>query len=341
MNVGSLQPQALYPWQQEQWRQMQSAADAGRMPHAVLLSGAEGIGLEAFANRLVDYLLRDAGERGEAAQTEQAEQARRLLAAGTHPDVSRVEPEEEGKAIKVEAIREMIGFIHLSSRSGRYKIALLAPAEAMNRAAANALLKTLEEPPPGAVMLLLSHHPAALPATIRSRCRRLHFHPVPAAKAMEWFAAQKLSIDEPEVLLALAQGAPLKAARLHEAGVGRQFRDIARDLIALREGRAGPVDIAEKWLREAPAETPSRLLALLARSARLKCGGGAAGASPAQTPSQIDGALRELAAGLDLAVILRCYDRLRDNHRAQTIFNLNRQAVVEDFAAYWQLQGKP
>ena len=320
----------IHPWQERQWLQIQSAIDAGRLPHAVLLSGAEGMGADTFTRRLLEYLLCDNDK------PQQAEAARRLLDAGTHPDVLRVLPEEEGKAIKVGPIRNLIGFIHLSSQSGRCKIAIISPAEAMNRSAANALLKTLEEPPPGALLLLLSHYPAALPATIRSRCQRLHFHPVAAATALDWFAEQKQELDDAEALLALARGAPLKALQLHEAGVAERFREITADLLALREGRAAPVGVAEKWLQNAPADLLPWLLAMLARMARLKCGGW----STTAADSPLNKALSELAADLDLAAILRCYDRLREHQRAQGVFNLNRQGIVEDFTAYWQLRGR-
>jgi DNA polymerase-3 subunit delta' len=82
-----------------------------------------------------------------------------------------MEPEAEGKQIKVGQIRDLIEFITLKSHSGGYKIALIKPAEVMNRNAANTLLKTLEEPPPQSLLLLLSHRPALLPITIRVQKR--------------------------------------------------------------------------------------------------------------------------------------------------------------------------
>ena len=105
----------------------------------------------------------------------------RLRRAGAHPDLRLIEPlerDEEGNvtpvdAITVDRIRELIEFTQLSTHRQRAKVAVIAPAEAMNAAAANALLKTLEEPPPDTYLMLVSHQPGRLPATIVSRCRRL------------------------------------------------------------------------------------------------------------------------------------------------------------------------
>ncbi|MGI9228690.1 MAG: DNA polymerase III subunit delta' [Gammaproteobacteria bacterium] len=316
-----------YPWQQQRRQQLQAAIDSRRLPHALLLTGAEGMGISAFAKQLTeDLLCRDDQQTG---------QARQLLAAGTHPDVLLLEPEEEGKQIRVEPVRELINFIHLSSHGGGYKIAIITPADAMTRSAANALLKTLEEPPADSLLLLLSHYPFRLPVTIRSRCQRLHFNPVAAQTALDWFGTQQLQIDDPEAVLDLARGAPLKAVQLHQSGALEQFQAITQDLAVLRDSRTEPMGIAEKWLEHNPADLFQWLLVIFGRMARLKCGDFQGGAQH----STINKDLYALAEGLGLATILDCHHRLSADYQATVgPFNLNKQGVLEDFAVYWQFQ---
>jgi len=140
--------------------------------------------------------------------------------AGQHPDLQLVEPfaiEDDGNvkaldAIPVDRIRALIDWALLTGHRGRAKVAVIVPAETLNAAAANALLKTLEEPPPETFLLLVSHQPGRLPATLRSRCRRMTV-PLPDPElAAQWLAGQ--GIADPKTLLAQAGGAPLLALAL-------------------------------------------------------------------------------------------------------------------------------
>ena len=105
----------------------------------------------------------------------------RLFDARNHPDVLRLAPEEGKTAITVSQIRGIDGFVHTGAHQGQAKTLLIAPAEAMNLAAANALLKTLEEPPARTWFVLVSRHPSLLPATVRSRCQRIARLPATSA----------------------------------------------------------------------------------------------------------------------------------------------------------------
>ena len=95
-------------------------------------------------------------------------------------------PEETGKQIKVDLIRDLIGFIQLSSQYNRYKICIIEPAEAMNRSSSNSLLKTLEEPPGQSLIILLSYQPSRIPVTIRSRCQHINFSADSSKNTLEW-----------------------------------------------------------------------------------------------------------------------------------------------------------
>ncbi len=149
-------------WQEARWKRVQDLRGIGRLPHALLISGPGGTGEGLFADALMQALLctsaTTAAPCGEC-------NACREYTAGTHPDAVRIEPEEAGKAIGVDRIRELTGRLNLTS-GGRSKVARIEPAESMTLAAANSLLKTLEEPPGDSVLLLVSERPARLPATV-------------------------------------------------------------------------------------------------------------------------------------------------------------------------------
>ncbi len=164
---------AIYPWQQEQWRLLKARNDKGRLPHALLLTGMDGMGKQQFASALAQALLcRYRDSEGFACG---ACPACERFQAGTHPDFLPVTPGDEGKAITVDMARAVSEFLVLRSHYEGSRIVILAPAEAMNVAAANSLLKTLEEPAPETLLILLASAPGALLATIRSRCQQIKF----------------------------------------------------------------------------------------------------------------------------------------------------------------------
>jgi DNA polymerase-3 subunit delta' len=234
---------AVYPWQVEQWQHLRSVSKNGRLPHALLLAGPEGIGLGHFA-RCVSASLLCASNNEEGYPCGSCKGCH-LRQAGNHPDLFLMEPEAKGKQIKVDQVRDLIVFITLKSHSGGYKIALIAPAGAMNRNAANTLLKTLEEPPPQSLLLLLSHRPALLPITIRSRCQLLVFKGSMSKETTSWLIEQSdVPVNNPALLLSLAGGAPLRALALIEDG-RLEFRGtVLDDLEALQRNKADPVRVA-------------------------------------------------------------------------------------------------
>ncbi len=139
------------------------------------------------------------------------------MAAGAHPDLRQVEPVERDddgtfrilNEIPVDRIRELTRWALLSSHRGRAKVAVIAPAETMNVAAANALLKTLEEPPPETYLLLVTHRPGRVPATLRSRCRRYVAPGAGTEAASLWLAEH--GVADAGIVLAQSGGAPLLA----------------------------------------------------------------------------------------------------------------------------------
>ncbi|MBQ0719950.1 MAG: DNA polymerase III subunit delta' [Gammaproteobacteria bacterium] len=233
--------QAL-PWQDEQWQQLCYLLNSNRLPHAIMLSGAQDTGKRHFAERFVQRLFCtrpvDDGACGECKQC-------RLYLSGGHPDFRRIEPEAAGKAISINAIRELSEFAVITAHQQNWKIALVAPVEAMTLNAANAFLKTLEEPREKTLLLLVHDQLAPVLPTIRSRCRVLSQGLPPPAVARDWLAERLrndgASVDE---LLARAGGRPLRALGFAEANTLDDIARFEQVLKQVQTGEAAPITSA-------------------------------------------------------------------------------------------------
>ncbi|MEX0381730.1 DNA polymerase III subunit delta' [Spiribacter sp. 1M153] len=247
------------PWQQRAWERFAASIEANRVPHAVLLGGPAGTGKRALAEAMAARLL-----CSQPVDTRACDDCRdcRLRRAGSHPDYQIVEPAEGGSGIlKIEATRALTEFSHHTSQHNRRRVVVLTPAEAMNRHAANALLKTLEEPPDGMVLILVSHQPGRLSATIRSRCQYERLGIPPQASARTWLQAQ--GVSTPEALLALAGGSPLTARQLAAEKGMQRFEALAAALAAVIQGHQSAVAAATDWRPVGALET-TRLMQQLA-----------------------------------------------------------------------------
>lgn len=232
-----------YPWQDSLWQHL---ASRPRHAHAYLLHGPAGIGKRALAERLMARLLCQ-----QPAGNDACGQCKScfLLAAGTHPDNYVLEPEEVDKAIRVDQVRDLVDFVVQTAQLGGRKVVLLEPAESMNLNAANALLKSLEEPSGDTVLLLISHQPSRLLPTIKSRCVQ-QACPLPGeAESLAWLARALPDSDAStrSDLLALAGGSPLTALRLHGQGVLEQRAQVVEGVKKLIKQQVGVSQLAEGW----------------------------------------------------------------------------------------------
>jgi DNA polymerase III subunit delta' len=236
----------VFPWQTQQWQQLLQSKEKNRLPHALLLTGMTSTGKAHFAHEFTRALLcYKTGEEGCDCH------ACRLIVGRTHPNVLWIEPEKAGHAIKIDQIREVAQFVNQSSLQGVHRIVLINPANAMNMHAANALLKTLEEPSSGAIIVLISHQYASLPATILSRCQRIIFPRPQKEVALAWLSAQlKERKMDTELLLNLAHGAPLAALALVEDKTLSLRQDLFQALYSLSQKQSDPVLVAAS-MREA------------------------------------------------------------------------------------------
>ncbi len=237
----------LYPWQQQQWDSLSEARKEQRLPHALLLSGPVGIGKKAFALAFAKSLLcltpPEINGKSQACGNCNACQ---LFTANTHPDLYFIAPEEEGKAIKVDQIRETTEKNSLTAHISAFKIHLIIEADKMNMAASNSLLKTLEEPSPNTLIILISSSPELLSATIRSRCQQLNFLPPEPGVAIKWLEKQSVK-SNPQLLLSIAQGAPLAALVLDQTDAISLRDEIFNEFGRMVFGKADPVKVASNW----------------------------------------------------------------------------------------------
>jgi len=200
------------------------ALQRGRLHHAWLLCGPEGVGKATFAYRAARRLLgARPDERRGLLGADPADPVFRQVAARAHPDLLVLERKAADtparKSIPVDEARLLPEFFSKSPGSAPYRVAIIDAAEDMNVNAANAVLKTLEEPPALGVLFLVSHRPGALLATLRSRCRRLSIPPPSLALAQTWLAEMgEIPPADAQALLAMARGAPGRALRLAQAG---------------------------------------------------------------------------------------------------------------------------
>lgn len=217
-----------YPWQSSIWQRLM--LDKKRLPHALLLRGQSGIGKQAFAISLSQAMLCE--KVNSAHQACGACPSCGWFEQDNHPDFRLISPEQDVSKddevgtkstkkrtqIVIEQIRGLSDFLSLSShKSDGVRIVLIHPAEGLNTAAANALLKMLEEPPPNVIFILVAHHAHKILPTIMSRCQKIDM-PVPSTDDA-LACMRKEGIQSAEVLLSYAGGSPLMAIDEIEEGV--------------------------------------------------------------------------------------------------------------------------
>ncbi len=245
-------------------RELQSAAGGGRLPHAWLITGPQGIGKATLAYRFARYLFThppasDDGpglfgempvalpEDGEGLFVDPELPVFHRVAASGHGDLFTLECRENdnGKMstqIRVDDVRAAIDFARKTSSEGGYKVIVVDGAEFLNRSSENAFLKILEEPPPHTVILLVSHNPGRLLPTTRSRCRTLALKPLAADIITDLMRTYRpdLAPDEAAELARLSGGSIGRAMMMASADGLRIYRDIVAILAALPriDGRA-------------------------------------------------------------------------------------------------------
>lgn len=261
----------MYPWQNELWQRLHKSRN--QLPHAMLLRGRMGTGKFDFALQLSQSLLcQTPNIDGYACD---ACPSCHWFEQKNHPDYRLLTPEQEAQTaddevplvtskakkkqiISVEQIRDLGSFLELSSHhSGGLRVALIHPAETLNLASANALLKMLEEPPAGVIFILVSHQPQRLLATILSRCQKIDM-PVPeTSMALQWLnergvknAAQYLAYAGNSPLTALSDAT--ESVRQNDIWLmlarGARLDTFTAAALCLTQGMESAINILQKWI---------------------------------------------------------------------------------------------
>lgn len=346
-----------FDWHQPLWDELWQRSET--LHHALLLAGPAGVGKSRFAEALAARLLCESPAGNQACG--QCE-ACHWFAGGNHPDFRRLtlesdaEPEAEEDApvkkagkksasaakkpskpstvIKIEQVRGLEDFIFVGSHRNGRRVVIVEPAEAMNAAAANALLKVLEEPPANVYFLMVSSSWRSLLPTLRSRCRHLTFGLPETGLAVAWLKAQGLK--NAEEALRLCGGSPLLALGNAEQGK----TDHAASLLAtINGGSIEPIAVAAQWdglvragySNEELVDTLQKWLHDLLRVAL--------GGAPRFMVAQ-QAALSKIAAACDSARLLKFHKELI-KIRGTARHPLNPQLFLEDLAARYALATAP
>lgn len=291
----------------EAWR-------SGRMPHAILIGGPEGIGKATLAYRLARFVL--AGGRDTNSLAIGADHpVSRPVATLAHPDLlvlRRVRAEDDKtmpRNIRVEAVRRLTSFFGSTAAHGGWRVCIVDTADELAREGANAVLKLLEEPPPCSLFLLVSHAPGRLLPTIRSRCRRLDLQALgeeDLRRALRSLAPPEAAASDLDQAVAASGGSVRRALAMLLGGEGLE---IHRDTRAL--------------LDRLPAVDPASLAAL---GDRLR------GGELAVFAGAVEDWIAEHAtagtAGARLARLIDAWDNVRRSTAAAETFNLDRKPLV-------------
>ncbi len=303
----------IYPWLRTQWRGCVERLRDGRLPHALLISGEHGVGVGDFAERLVCALL-CLGDDKPCGHC----QACKLHSGKNHPDFMRIKAEKEGGEIKAGQIRDLLSFLQISRHYDGFKTVLIVGADAMNRSAANGLLKMLEEPPDDTVIVLTSHSPFSLPATVRSRCQAVRLSCPDRQELVAWLAGRRnVEPAEAERRLAAHAWRPMHAlAGTSDAGGEADKDGFFEDINKFLQQGISLVEVSEKWANQPALKVHQWLLERVEETIR-----------------------REFAAqgrGLPLRKLFSFYDRQK--YRCLTLkVHLNPRLLLESALIEWQV----
>jgi DNA polymerase III subunit delta' len=225
------------PWLESEYRRLLAALDAGRLAHALLFHGPPGWGQLQLASATALAVI------GRTREVNGGVDAATLA----HPDLRWLAPEGAGGQIKIDEIRRLTHFVLQTSHAAGRKAAIISDAGAINLQAANALLKTLEEPPAGSHLLLVTSSLAELLPTIRSRCQLIAVRPAAPGDAIAWVASQRPRVV-PGVLDALAFEFGHAPIRLLEA-LDRDEEPVGAALEAVFDGSAAPAGLLDRWAK--------------------------------------------------------------------------------------------
>lgn len=306
---------------EEAEKEARAALVSGRLHHAWLIEGAQGVGKATLAIRMARFLLKTGGNEANAPNAQnlaigEDDPIFTQLAVQAHPDFLYCRSQSPGTGrgravIPVDEIRGIGDFFSRSAAMGGFRVCIIDAADEMNINAANALLKVLEEPPTRSLLLLPAHRAGLVPATIRSRCRTLRLHSLPDEKVESLLAhyCPDLSAEERQTCSRLAAGSPGHALRFALLDKGALYRQTEKLIRAMPQVN---MEALHRLSEQAGTDQTHWDMFLDALTAWLTRAAHGAGARP----------IKGAAAEMDC--IFRLYDLLVEARRDVARFNLNR-----------------
>ena len=322
----------LFPWQKNAWQRALHYLEEDRLAHAVLISGPSHIGKLVFCLSFMQRLnctkpTADGHACGNCKNC-------LLFVARTHPDIRMINVDDESEhekkpvsnieQIKIDDIREVNHFMTLSRQLGAHKILCLNYADTMNNNAANALLKTLEEPPKNSIIFLITHRADALLPTIKSRCQTWSFHLPDSKESLSWLNEQT-NQDSWPALLKAAGNRPLFAYDLEVSGLGEKRVSYYQDLFQILSGKSAVTKVSPKHQDEPLERLVTWQQGWCADLVRCHFGN-----EPVTLENpDIRRSLHSLAGRVDLHSLFRFMDKLTELRRFSSA-PLNKRLFIED-----------
>ena len=336
----------IFPWQESLWLHLIQRYQNGQLPHALLLSGTAGLGKLHFAESFARWALCSQNFFSEENSPQDVQEIKppcgqcqgcQLMEAGTHPDFLKVVPESEGKQIPIDAIRNVGNYLTLKSQFAPLQVVIISPADAMNKFAANSLLKTLEEPTPGSLLILETSQPSRLLPTIRSRCQSLEFPLPEKSQSISWLSKQLPDLasagseSEMERLLALAVGAPLLALNYAQQDTLKSYQQLLVSFEKLAQNQADPIAEVKLWESVGLAKSVKWMYFWIASLIRLK-----SGMEQVDSKSEwLEPGLEKLAQRVNSERLFRYLDKVTETTRLINS-QVNVQLTLEDLLISWR-----
>jgi len=318
----------ILPWHKAIWNSLLQRKKSGRLPHALLFSGIDGVGKKELAGHFANYLLCHSPDENNACGHCRG---CHFQQAKSHPDMMWVEPEEGAQLIKIDQIREIVNFVNSTAMLNGYRIIIINPASAMNMNAANALLKTLEEPTANTLLILICNQSLRLPATISSRCQKIIFETPARDVALTWLNTEN-PFETISLALNLAQGAPLLARDFIQNEIISLRSNLYDGLIQLSSQQIDPLSFATKWDDKDVKMILSLMITWLQDLLRVKV-------TESQTQlmnPDYQIAISKIAPKLSFENLLQYAERIQKVY-AQIInsLNMNRQLLLNEIFIQW------
>ncbi len=326
---------------------------SGRMPHAVVLAGPQGIGKATLAFRLARFLLSRGEEDGGGLFGDVAPPTSlylapenpvfRRVAAGGHADLVTVEREYDEKRgrlkndISVESVRRIHPFLRMTAAEGGWRMVIVDGADALNASSQNALLKILEEPPKKTVLILTTSQPGKFLPTIRSRCRMVHMEPLPDAILSELLEkmAPGLGPDEKNILIRMGQGSIGKALRFYEDDGVTLYRELLEavsmkpdlDMVKVHK-------LAEKLGKYGAEQSFATATEIMSGWCERQTRSSARGVAPEDILPGDAAVFQKIGAAYPAGHFFRAWEKISELVLQTDIYNLDKkQAVIGAFLA--------